>query len=189
MDLSSLNHSKTIVIINLASDSSTSSPMWIVTSSSSKDFMAKSPKRNIDNVLDKIKANNQAPEEKITKDTDTDTDTDTDYANIITIKKADPAKVTTQDNNTTQQIPTTPPPQHSSTPIQQDDHEHQQTAEHDSTSDIENEPQTNTTTTDNTQQIHDNDINTIPATKTSEQSPISSLNTEDMEELNKLIFD
>ena len=47
----------------------------------------------------------------------------------------------------------------------------------------------NTTATDNTQKIHDNDIRTIPATKTLEQSPISSLNTEDMEELNKLIFD
>ena len=60
--------------------------------------------------------------------------------------------------------------------------------QHDSTSDIENEPQTNTTATYNTQQTHDNDINSIPATKTLEQSPISSLNTEDMEELNKLIF-
>ena len=159
--------------------------MRLVTSSSPKDFMTKSPKRIIDNVVDRIKANNQAREEQTTKDTDTYTD----YANIITIKKAEPPKVTTQDNITTQQNLTTPQPQHSSTPIQQDDHEHHQTAEHDSTSDIENEPQTKTTATDNPQQIHDNDINTIHATKTSEQSPISSLNTEDMEELNKLILD
>ena len=136
-------------------------------------------------MVDRIEANNQAREEQTTKDTDTDTD----YAEIITIKKADPPKVSTQDNTTTRQNLTTPQPKHSSTPIQQEYHQHQQTAEHDSTSDIENEPQTNKTTTYNTQQTHDNDINTIPATKTSEQSPISSLNTEDMEELNKLIFD
>ena len=147
--------------------------------------MTKSPKRNINNVVDRIKANNQVREEQTTKDTDTDTD----YAKIITIKKADPPKVSTQDNTTTEQNLTTPQPQHSSTPIQQEYHQHHQTAEHDSVSDIEIEPQTNTTTTYNTQQTHDNDINTIPATKTSEQSPVSSLNTEDMEELNKLIFD
>ena len=159
--------------------------MRIVTSSSPNDFMTKSPKRNIDNVVDRIKASNQAREEQTTKDIDTDTD----YANIITIKKADPPKVSAQDNTTTQQNLTTPQPQHSSTPIQQEYHQQHQTAEHDSTSDIETEPQTNTTATDKTQQIYNNDINIIPATKTSEQSPISSLNTEDMEELNKLIFD
>ena len=185
MDLSALSNSKTIEIKNLASDSSTPSPMRIVTSSSANDFMTKSPKRNIDNVVDRIKASNQAREEQTTKDTYTDTD----YANILTIKKADPPKVSTQDNTTTQRNLTTPQPQHSSTPIQQEYHQHHQTAEHDSTSDIENEPQTNTTATDNRQQIHDHDINTIPATKTSEQSPISSLNTEDMEELNKIMFD
>ena len=87
--------------------------------------MTKSPKRNIDNVVDQIKANNQAREEQTTKETDTD------YANIITIKKADPPKVTTKDNITTQQNLTTPQPQHSSTPIQQDNHQHHQTAEHD----------------------------------------------------------
>ena len=171
--------------MDLASDSSTPTPMRIVTSSSPNDFMIKSPKRNIDNVVDRIKASNQAREEQTTKETDTDTD----YANIKTIKKADPPKVSTQDNTSTQQNLTTPQPQHSSTPIQQEYHQRHQTTEHDSTSDIENEPQTNTTATENTQQIHDNDINTIPATKTSEQSPISTLNTEDMEELNKLIFD
>ena len=185
MDLSALSNSKTIEIKNLASNLSTPSPMRIVTSSSSNDFMTKSPKRNIDNVVDRIKASNQAREEQTTKDTDTDTD----YANIIRIKKADPPKVSTQDNTTTQQNLTTPQPQYSSTPIQKEYHQHHQTAEHDSTSDIENEPQTNTTATENTQQIHDNDINTISATKTSEQNPISSLNTEDMEELNKLLFD
>ena len=184
MDLSALSNSKTIEIINLA-DSSTPSPMSIVTSSSPNDFMTKYPRRNIDNMVDRIIANNQAREEQTTKDTDTDTD----YANFITIKKADPPKVSKQDNTTTQQNLTTPQPQHSSTPIQQEYHQHHQTAEHDSTSDIKNEPQTNTTATENTQKIHDNNINTIPATKTSEQSPISSLNTEDMEELNKLIFD
>ena len=185
MDLSALSSSKTIEIINLASDSSTPSPMLIVPSSTPNDFMTKSPKRNINNVVDRIKANNQAREEQTTKNTDTDTD----YANIVTIKKAGPPKISTQDNTTTQQNLTTPQPQHSSTPIQQEYHQHHQTAEHDSTSDIENEPQTNTTATENTQQIHDNDINTTPATKTAEQSPISPRNTEDMEELNKLIFD
>ena len=69
-------------------------------------------------MVDRIKANNQAPEEQTTKDTDID------YANIITIKKADPPKVSTQDNITTQQNLTTPQPQHSSTPIQQEDHQH-----------------------------------------------------------------
>ena len=133
-----LTNSKTIEIKNLASDSTTSSPMGIVTSSSPNDFMTKSPKRNIENVVDRIKANNKAREEQTTKDTDTDTD----YANIITIKKADPPKVSTQDNIATQQNPTTPQPQHSSTPNQQTDHQHHQTAQHDSTSDIENEPQT-----------------------------------------------
>ena len=193
MDLSALSNSKTIEIINLPYDSSNSSPLRIVTSSFPKDFMnniqkdfiPKSPKRNIDNVVDKIIANNQAREEQTTEDSDTDTD----YAIIITIKIADPPKVNTQDNINLQQTLITPQPQHSSTPIQQDDHQHQQTVEHDSFSDIENESQTNTTTTDNTQQSHDNDINTNPANKPSEQSPNSSLNTEDMEELNKLIFE
>ena len=143
MDLSSLSKSKTIEIINLASESSTPSPMRLVTSSTPNDFVTKSPKRNIDNVVDRIKANNQVREEQTTKDTDTDTD----YANIITIKKADPPNVSTQDNTPTQQNLTIPQPQHSSTPIQQEYHQHHQTAEHDSTSDIENEPQTNTTTT------------------------------------------
>ena len=98
MDLSTLSNSKTKEIINLASDSSNSSPMRIVTSSSPKDFMTKklksptkSPKRNIDNVVEKIKANNQAQKVQTTKDADSDTD----YANIITIKKADPPKSTT----------------------------------------------------------------------------------------------
>ena len=45
MVLSSLNNSKTTEIINLASDSSTSTPMRIVTSSSPKDFMTKSSKK------------------------------------------------------------------------------------------------------------------------------------------------
>ena len=115
----------------------------MVTSSSSNDFMTKIPKKNIDKVVDRIKANNQVREEQTTKDTDTDTD----YANIITIKKADPQKVSTQDNTTTQQNLKTPQPQNSSTPIQQEYRQHHQTTEHDSTSDIENEPKTNTTTT------------------------------------------
>ena len=74
MDLSALSISKTIEIINLASDSSNSSPMRIVTSSSPKYFMtnakrdfmlkspSKSPKKNIDNVVEKIKATNTHPE-------------------------------------------------------------------------------------------------------------------------------
>ena len=128
MDLSALSNSKTIEIINLASDSSNSSPMRIVTSSSPKDFMtnakrdcilkspSKSQKKNIDNVVEKIKATNKHPEEQSTYDTDSDTD----YANIITIKKAGPPKTNTQDNIISQQDTTTPQPQHYSTPIQQD---------------------------------------------------------------------
>ena len=85
-DLSALSNSKTIEIINLASDSSNSSPMRIVTSSYPSDFMtkspgdftpkssSKSPKRNIDNVVEKLKANNKAQEAQTTKDTDSDTD-------------------------------------------------------------------------------------------------------------------
>ena len=98
MDLSALSNSKTIEIINLASDSSNSSPIRIITSSSPKDFMtnslrdftpkspSKSPKKNIDNVVEKIKATNKQQEAQTTNDTDSDTD----YANITTIKKADP---------------------------------------------------------------------------------------------------
>ena len=189
MDLSTLNNSTTIEIVNLVSDSSTAGPIRIVTSSSPKDFMTKSPKtkRHIDNVVNGIKANNQAREKQVTKKKDPDTGTD--YANIIMIRKADPPQANPHDSNTTQQNPTTPQPQHSSIPIQQDDHQHQQTAEHDSTSDIENEHQINMTANYNDQQPHNTNSNSIPATKTSEQSPISSLKTEDMEELNKLIFD
>ena len=195
MDLSSLSNSKTIEIINLASDSSNSSPMRIVTSSSPKDFMtnpprgftlkspSKSPKKNMDNVVEKIKATNKQQEAQIINDTDSDTD----YANIITIKKADPPMTNTQDNIISQQDTTTPQPQHNSTPTQQDNQNQHQSAEHDSTSDIENEPQPSSTPTNNAPQPQDNITNTTHATKTLEQSPISSLNTEDMEELNKLI--
>ena len=127
--------------------------------------MNKSPqsKRHIDIVVNRIKETNQAREEQSTKINDPDTDAD--YANIITIKKADPPQANPHDSNTTQQNPTTP--QHSSTPIQQDDPPHPQTAEHDSTSDIENEPQTDATTNYNDQQPYNIDSNTIPTTKTS----------------------
>ena len=197
MDLSALSNSKTIEIINLASDSSNSSPMRIVASSSPKDFMtnpkrdftlkspSKSPKKNIDIVVEKIKATNKHPEAQTTYDTDSDTD----YANIITIKKADPLKTNTQDNIISQQDTTTPQPQHYSTPIQQDNQKHHQSAEHDSTSDIENEPQASSTPTNNAPQPKDSNTTTTHATKTLEQSPISSLNIEDVEELNKLIFE
>ena len=197
MDLSALSNSKTIEIINLASDSSNSSPMQIVTSSSPKDFItnptrdfilkspSKSPKKNIDNVVEKIKATNKQPEAQTTYDKDLDAD----YANTITIKKADPPKTNTQDNIISQQDTTTPQPQHYSTPIQQDNQKHHQSAEHDSTADIENEPQPSSTPTNNTPQPQDNNTTTTHATRTLEQSSISSLNTEDMEELNKLIFE
>ena len=160
MDLSALSNTKTIEIINLASDSSKSSPMRIVISSSPKDFMtnptrdftpkspSKSPKKNIDNVVEKIKWTNKQQEAQTTNDTDSDTD----YANIITIKKVDPPKTNTQDNITLQQDSTEPQPQHYSTPIQQDNQKHHQSAEHDSTSDIENEPQPSSTPTYNAPQ-------------------------------------
>ena len=188
MDLSTFNNSKTIEIVNLASVSSAASPIRMVTSSSAKAFMNKSPKskRHIDNVVNRIKATNQAREEQNTKINVPDKDTD--YANIITIKKADP-QVNPNDNNMTQQNPTAPQPQHSSEPIQQNNPQNPQTAEHDSTSDIENDPKTDTTTNHKDQPSHITDFITIPTSKTSEQSPISSLNTEDIEELNKLIFD
>ena len=177
MDKSALSNSKTIEIINLTSDSSNSSPMRIVTSSSPKDFMtnptrdftlkspSKSPKKNIDNVVEKIKATNKQQEAQTTNDTDSDTD----YTNIITIKKADPPKTNTQDNIISQDI-TTPQPQHYSNPIQQDNQKHHQSAEPDSTSDIENEP--SSTPTNNAPQPQDNNTNTTHATKTLEQSPI-----------------
>ena len=130
-------------------------------------------------------ATNKQPEAQTTNDTDSDTD----FANIITIKKADPPKTNTQDNIISQQDTTTPQPQHYSTPIQQDNQKHHQSAEHDSTSDIENEPQPSSTPTNNAPQPQDNNTTTTQATKTLEQSPISSLNTEDMQELNKLIFE
>ena len=139
-------------------------------------------KRHIDNVVNRIKATNQAREEQSTKVNDPDTDTD--YANIITIKKADAPQANPHDSNTTQQNPTTQQPQHSSTPTQQENLQQPQTAEHDST-----EPQIDTTTNYTDQQPQNTDSNTIPTTKSSEQSPIPSLNTEDIEELNKLIFD
>ena len=128
MYLSALSNSKTIEVINLFSDSSNSSPMRIVTSSSPKDFKissirdftlrspSKSPKKNIDNVVEEIKATNKQQEAQKTNDTDSDTD----YANIITIKKVDPPKTNTQEDIISQQDTTTPQPQHYSTPIQQD---------------------------------------------------------------------
>ena len=195
MDLTALSNSKTIEIINLASDSSNSSPLRIVTSSSPKDFMKhpaqgqlaksplKSPKKNINNIVEKLKASNQQDVQN-TKDTNSETD----YANIITIKKGSPPRTTTQVNITAQQDTTTPHPQHSSNPLQQDIQLHQ-SAEHDSTSDIENEPQQSNTPINDTPQQHKITKDIPQATKTLEQSPISSLNTEDMEELNKLIFE
>ena len=107
MDLSTFHNSKTIEIINIASDSSTASPARIVTSSSPKDFMNKSPryKKPIDNVVNKIKPTNKTPEEQTPEANHPDSDTD--YANIITIKKADPQQTEPQDKNSTQQNPIT----------------------------------------------------------------------------------
>ena len=145
-------------------------------------------KKHIDNVVKRIKATNQAREEKGTDINEPDKDTD--YANIITIKKADPQQTKPHENNSTQQSTITPQPQHSSTPIHQNNPQHQQTAEHDSTYDIENEQQTDTyTATKHKKQPQNTHVNIISATKTSEQSPISSLKAEDTEELDKLIFD
>ena len=141
-------------------------------------------------MVNKIKATNQAREEETPEANDPDTDTD--YANIITIKKADQQQTKPHDNNSTQQNTTTLQPQHSSTPIHQDNPQQQQTVEHDSTSEIENEPQQdmNTATKHNEQQqLKHTYVNNNKTIKTSEQSPISPLNTEDMEELDKLIFD
>ena len=70
-----------------------------------------------------------------------DSDSNTDYANIITIKKAKPQQPTAPKDNNAQQDTTTPQPQQSSTPIQLDEPQ-QQIVEHDSTSDLENEPET-----------------------------------------------
>ena len=191
MDLITFHNSKTIKIINIASGSSAASPARIVTSSSRKGFMNKSPrsKKHIDNLINKIKATNKAREEQTPEANDPHSDTD--YANIITIKKLDPQQTKPQDNNSTQQNPIFLQPQHSSTPIHQDDSQQQQTVEHDSTSDIENEPQLeiNSATKHNEQPQRNIHTNTNTTTKTSEQSPISALNTEDMEELDKLIFD
>ena len=191
MDLTTFHNSKTIEFVNLAADSSAASTARIVTTSSPKDFMNKSPrsKKHNDNVVNKIKATNKAQEEKTPGANDPDSDTD--YANIITIRKADPQQTKPQDNNPTQQDLTTLQPQRSSTPIHQDHAQQQQPVGHESTSGIENEPQldTNTASKHNEQPQRNIHTNSNTTTKTSEQRPISSLNTEDMEEIDKLIFD
>ena len=106
-----------------------------------------------------------------------------------TIKKADTQTPKPLDN-TTQQNSIVLQAQHASTPIQPDNTP-QQTVEHDSTSDIEDEPEPETsaaTKYENQHQLSTNASADI-ATKAPEQSPISSLNTEDIEEFDELIFD
>ena len=63
--------------------------------------------------------------------------------------------------------------------------------EHDSTSDVENEPepQTSAATKDENQHQFSTQASADLAIKAREQSPISSLNTHDIEGLNKLISD
>ena len=196
MDLSTISNSKTIEVVNIASDSSNTSPIRIITSSSPKDFMnhpsqgptpkspLKYPKKDINNIVEQIKAAKQQ-DPQFTKDSDSDTD----YANLITIKKASPTKTSSKANPT--KDTSTPHPQHSSTPLHSNIQTHPQSAEHDSTSDIENEPQQSIPPENTTQQQqqHESTENTHHATKSLEQSPISSLNTEDMDELNKLTFE
>ena len=90
----------------------------------------------------------------------------------------------------TQQNTTAPQPQHSSTPIQLDDAQ-QQNVEHDSSSHIENEPEREEASETKEQQLtqSSNQATESKAPKLLEQSPISSLDTEDIEELEKLILD
>ena len=145
-------------------------------------------KKHIDNIMDKIKANNKELGEKIPHNKQSDCEMD--YANIITIKNADTYPSKPLDNNTTQQNSKILQPQHASVPIQPNNTP-QQTVEHDSTSDVENEPETETRAA--TKDEHKHQVSTQASaeitTKAREQSPISSLDTEDIEEINKLIFD
>ena len=138
--------------------------------------------------MDKIKANNKELEEQIPHITQSDSETD--YANIITIQKADTHQPKPLDNNATPQNSIVLQPLHASAQIQPD-HLPQQTTEHDSTLDVENEPEPETsavTKDENNHQLSTQASEAI-ATKAREQSPISSLNTNDIEELNKLISD
>ena len=121
MDLFNTQNKDTKKVISLVSDSSTSSPSRIVTSSSPKDFMSQTPRqrKHIVNIVNKIKAINK----RLTQTTphNTQSNIETDYANLITIKKADPQPAQANDSNITQQNTTSLHPQHSSTPTQVDD--------------------------------------------------------------------
>ena len=68
MDLSNIQNSKTIKVINLALESSTTSPANMVTSSRTKDFMTHfpRPKNHIDNIVDKIKPTTKNGENNFT---------------------------------------------------------------------------------------------------------------------------
>ena len=87
MELSNIQNSRTIDVINLSSDSSTASPARVVTSSSPKDFMEKTPRpeKRINNIVQKLKASNKDFVEQTPQNNDSNSNTD--YANIITIKK------------------------------------------------------------------------------------------------------
>ena len=174
MDLSNIQNSKTNEVINLASDSSTASPVRIVASSSPRDFMTElpPPKKHMDNILDNRKANNKELGEQNPQNTQSDSETD--YANIITIKKTDTQPPKPIDNNTTQQNSIVLQPQQASPPIQPDDTP-QQTLEHDSTSDIENEPEpeTNAATKDENQHQLSTHASADIVTRAPEQSSIS----------------
>ena len=191
MDLSNIQNSRTIEIVNLAPDSSTASPVRIITSSFSKDFMNQIPRpqKQIDNIVNKIKANNKDYVDQTPHSIQSDSETD--YANIITIRKAGPQPPKPLDsNNTTKEKTKASQPQQSSTPIQMDIAK-QQNVEHDSTSDLENELELEITATtmDEQQTQPSTQARVDKATKSSEQRPMSSLNTEDIEELDKLILD
>ena len=154
MDLSNIQNSKKIEVINLTSDSSTASPIRIITSPSPKEFMNQTtgPEKQIDNIANKIKDSNKDLVEQTPQNTQSKSETD--YANIITMKKVDRQPAKEPMDISTQQSTTTPQPQHSSTPNQLDEVQ-QQNVEHDSTLDIENEPELDegTATTDQ-QQTH-----------------------------------
>ena len=102
MDLSKIQNSKTVDVIILALDSSTTSPLRIITSTSPEDFMNQRPrpKKHIENIVNKIKASNKHFAEQIPQSTQSDSETD--YSIVFTIKKADPQPPKALDNNAKQ---------------------------------------------------------------------------------------
>ena len=127
------------------------------------------PKKHIDNIVSKIKASNKDFVEQTPQNTQSDSETD--YANKITIRKADTQPPKSLDNKTTRQKTTAPPPNTHKHPSNWMKYSNK--VEHDSTSDIENEPETEerVATTDQQQTQPCIQASKSKATKLSEKKP------------------